>query len=130
MLAGYSSERKLAGIVGLSGWLPLHNKFAAVLIFTFASDIEMRTDANLKTPLFMAHGDEDMVVNFRFGQMSYERLQRLGADVEFHKIEDMAHEAQPEELRLLETWLKAKLPKKGTANEGTDKEGAEVRGNV
>jgi predicted esterase len=31
LLAGYSCERKLAGVVGLSGWLPLHNKFAAVM---------------------------------------------------------------------------------------------------
>ena len=31
VLAGYSCERKLAGVVGLSGWLPLHNKFAAVI---------------------------------------------------------------------------------------------------
>ena len=30
ILAGYTCERKLAGIVGLSGWLPLHDKFAAV----------------------------------------------------------------------------------------------------
>ena len=32
MLAGYSCERKLAGIVGLSGLLPLHDKFAAVSV--------------------------------------------------------------------------------------------------
>jgi hypothetical protein len=30
ILAGYTSERKLGGIAGLSGWLPLHQKFAAV----------------------------------------------------------------------------------------------------
>ena len=30
MLAGYSYERPLAGIVGLSGWLPMHQKFAEV----------------------------------------------------------------------------------------------------
>ena len=32
LLAGYSSERKLAGIAGLSGWLPLSDKFQAVKI--------------------------------------------------------------------------------------------------
>jgi len=31
LLAGYTCERKLAGVVGLSGWLPLHTKFAAVI---------------------------------------------------------------------------------------------------
>lgn len=33
LLAGYSYEQKLAGVAGLSGWLPLHNKFASVYIF-------------------------------------------------------------------------------------------------
>lgn len=30
ILAGYTCERKLGGVVGLSGWLPLHKKFASV----------------------------------------------------------------------------------------------------
>lgn len=30
ILAGYTCERKLAGVAGLSGWLPLHKKFASV----------------------------------------------------------------------------------------------------
>jgi lysophospholipase I len=33
ILAGYSCERKLAGVIGLSGWLPLHEKFGAVSMF-------------------------------------------------------------------------------------------------
>jgi predicted esterase len=69
----------------------------------------MRTDANLKTPCFMAHGEDDGVVQYKFGEMSYENLKKLGVDVEFHKIEDMAHEAQPEELNLLGAWLKQRL---------------------
>jgi predicted esterase len=32
VVAGYTCERKLAGIAGLSGWLPLHDKFSAVRI--------------------------------------------------------------------------------------------------
>ena len=57
----------------------------------------------------MAHGEDDGVVKFQFGEMSYETLKKLGVDVEFHKIEDMAHEAQPDELNLLGAWLKTRL---------------------
>jgi predicted esterase len=66
----------------------------------------MRTDANLKTPFFQAHGTDDMVVNFKFGEMTYNAMKKMGIDVEFHKIEDMGHEAQDDELRLLGKWLK------------------------
>ena len=69
----------------------------------------MRTDANLKTPLFQAHGTGDMVVNFKFGEMTYNTMKKMGIDVEFHEIEDMGHEAQDDELRLLGIWLKERL---------------------
>jgi len=35
ILASYTCERKLGGVVGLSGWLPLHQKFAAVSLLRF-----------------------------------------------------------------------------------------------
>jgi len=111
LLAGYSSERKLNGIVGLSGWLPLREKFPA-----------MRTDANLKTPLFQAHGEVDVVVNFKFGEMTYEALKKMGIDVEFHEIPDMGHEAQDEELRFLGEWLKRRLVIQETVKEPEKKE--------
>ena len=93
----------------------------------------MRTDANLKTPLFMAHGEDDMVVNYKFGEMSYERLKKLGVNVEFHKIEDMAHEAHPDELKLLGTWLKGMLVVQDNADKSGaagNKEETEVKGKV
>jgi acetyl esterase/lipase len=66
----------------------------------------MRTDANLKTPMFQAHGEDDVVVNFKFGEMTYHALQKMGVNVDFHKFEDMGHESQPEELNILGEWLK------------------------
>ena len=35
ILAAYTCERRLGGVVGLSGWLPLHQKFAAVTLLSF-----------------------------------------------------------------------------------------------
>ena len=94
----------------------------------------MRADANLKTPLFMAHGEDDGVVNYKFGELSYETLKKLGVNVEFHKIEDMAHEAQPEELNLLGAWLKERLVVRDTVGDATGTRGsgdeAGVKGKV
>lgn len=69
----------------------------------------MRTDANLKTPMFQAHGEDDVVVNFKFGQMTYLTLQKMGINVNFHKFEDMGHEVQPEEMNVLGEWLKERV---------------------
>jgi len=56
--------------------------------------------------MFQAHGEDDVVVNFKFGEMSYLAMQKMGINVEFHKYEDMGHEAQPEVLDSLGEWLK------------------------
>jgi len=59
----------------------------------------MRSDANLKTPLFQAHGEDDTVVNIKFGELSHQELKKLDMNVEFHKYPDMGHEANPQELK-------------------------------
>src|SRR6266496_294646 len=69
----------------------------------------MRSDANLKTPMFQAHGEDDVVVNFKFGEMTHLALQKMGIDVDFHKFEDMGHETNPEELNILGEWLKERV---------------------
>jgi predicted esterase len=69
----------------------------------------MRSDANMKTPLFLAHGVDDSVVRVKFGEMSYEELKKLDVDVEFHKYPGMGHEANPEELKDLGAWIKARI---------------------
>jgi predicted esterase len=69
----------------------------------------MRSDANMKTPLFLAHGMEDGVVKPKFGEMTYEELKKLKVDVEFHKYPDMGHEANPEELKDLGAWIKTRI---------------------
>jgi predicted esterase len=69
----------------------------------------MRSDANLKTPLFQAHGEDDGVVNFKFGEMSHQEMKKLDMDVEFHKYPGMGHEANPQELKDLGAWIKARI---------------------
>lgn len=69
----------------------------------------MRSDANMKTPFFQAHGIDDGVVKFKFGELSYEEMKKLDMDVEFHKYPGMGHEANPEELKDLGAWIKARI---------------------
>ena len=69
----------------------------------------MRSDANLKTPLFQAHGEDDGVVNIKFVEMSYQEMKKLNINVEFHKYPDTGHEANPQELKDLGAWIKARI---------------------
>ena len=81
----------------------------------------MRTDANLKTPLFQAHGEEDGVVRYEFGKQTHEALKKMGINAEFHSYEGMAHEANPTEIKLLGEWIKQRV---GTGKEDVTKKEA------
>src|SRR5438132_1434692 len=73
LLTGLRHKERLAGIVGMSGYLPLAE----------TTDAE-RHDANRLTPIFLAHGTQDPVVPLQAGEMSRDALRALGHDVEWH----------------------------------------------
>jgi len=100
LLTGLTTERKLAGIIALSCWLPLRAK-----ILTMASD-EAR-----KLPLFFGHGNIDPVVPYKFGQMSAKVLTDSGfANVQFNTYRNMGHSASDKEIADIGEWLKKVLP--------------------
>jgi phospholipase/carboxylesterase len=101
LLAGLRAPQRLAGLVGLSGYLPL----AA----TTASE---RHAANADVPIFMGHGRYDGIVPIARGEASRDALKALGHDVEWHEY-PMEHSVCMEEVADLEAWLvKALAPAK------------------
>lgn len=99
LMAGLRHRERLAGIVGLSGYLPLAQSTEAE-----------RSDANALTPIFMAHGQHDNVVPVDRGQASCAKLRALGYGVEWHHY-PMAHSVCMEELADLNGWLLKVLAK-------------------
>jgi phospholipase/carboxylesterase len=93
LMTGLRHKQRLAGIVGMSGYLPLAQ-----------STPGERSDANALTPIFMAHGQHDNVVAVQRGQASRDALQALGYQVEWHEY-PMAHSVCMEEIADLNTWL-------------------------
>ncbi|GAC1530467.1 MAG: alpha/beta hydrolase [Ramlibacter sp.] len=93
LLAGVRHEQRLAGIAGLSGYLPLAGSTAAE-----------RSQANASTPIFMGHGTADNVVPLARGQRSRELLEGLGYDVAWHTY-PMAHSVSMQEVQDLNKWL-------------------------
>ena len=94
---GLRFKQKLAGIVALSGYLPLANSLA-----------HERSQANANTPIFMAHGTHDPVVVMDRGEVSKNTLIALGYSVQWRTYA-MAHSVHPEELADISKFLKEVL---------------------
>jgi phospholipase/carboxylesterase len=93
LLAGLRAPRRLAGLVALSGYLPLSDRTAAEA-----------SAANRGTPLFMAHGESDEVVVPARGMAARDVLAELAYPVRWHTY-PMGHEVCMEEIRDLNAWL-------------------------
>ncbi|TMH02994.1 MAG: carboxylesterase [Betaproteobacteria bacterium] len=93
LLTGLRYPERLAGIVGLSGYLPLA-----------ASTAAERSAANADVPIFLAHGRLDPIVTFARGAASRDALRALGHDVEWHEY-PMEHSVCLEEITDLSQWL-------------------------
>ncbi len=95
--AGLRYRQRLAGLAGLSGYLPLA-----------ASTAAERSDANALTPVFLGHGQRDGIVPMARGTASRDALRGLGMDVQWHDY-PMEHSVCLEEVRDLEAWLQKAL---------------------
>lgn len=91
---GLRIDQKLAGMLCLSGYLPLATLTAAE-----------SSPANRGTPIFMAHGTMDPVVDISRAQASREALQALGYCVEW-KTYDMGHAVCLEEIADIAAFLR------------------------
>src|SRR5690606_33776554 len=94
---GLRYPEKLAGIIGLSGYLPLAAKAA-----------DERHGANNRTPILLAHGTMDPVVELARAQATLESLQAMGYDVRF-KTYPMPHSVCLEEIQDIAAFLREVL---------------------
>ena len=97
LMVGLRHAETLAGIVGMSGYLPLGSLIAAE-----------HTAASLKTPVFMAHGTRDGVVALPRATASRNALAALGFAVEWREYA-MEHSVCPQEVTDIEAFLKRVL---------------------
>ncbi|SEF24601.1 dienelactone hydrolase family protein [Variovorax sp. NFACC27] len=93
LMTGLRHTERLAGIVGLSGYLPIAATTAAE-----------RHAANHETPVFLAHGRQDPVVPYAAAVRTREALGTLGYAVEWHEY-TMAHSVCMEEVADLNRFL-------------------------
>ncbi|WP_445145317.1 alpha/beta hydrolase [Dyella sp. Tek66A03] len=97
LAAGLRHADRLAGIMALSTYLPLHESFETE-----------RNPANAHTPIFWGHGTADPIVPLTRGVASRDLLQSLGYAVAWHTY-PMPHSVCGEEVLDLRQWMTARL---------------------
>jgi phospholipase/carboxylesterase len=96
---GLRFPHALAGIMALSGYLPL------------AESLQLeRSEANRKTPIFMAHGVWDPVIAPERAEASVDTLEKLGYQVDWNTY-PMEHSLHPDELTDISRFLTMVLGK-------------------
>lgn len=93
LYAGLRYPEKLAGILGLSTYLPHSADTAAE-----------RVEVNQATPIFMGHGLHDDVVMPALGSDSKDLLVALGYEISWHTY-PVAHNVAMEEVTDIRRWL-------------------------
>jgi phospholipase/carboxylesterase len=97
LCAGTRYPYELGGLIALSTYLPLAEKF-----------IQARAPQNAHSPIFMAHGTVDPVVPFAYGERSCRAMQAAGQVVAWHSY-PMAHQVCTEEIADIRAWLNSKI---------------------
>jgi phospholipase/carboxylesterase len=97
LMTGVRHASRLAGIVGLSGYLPLAS-----------TTVGERNPAHAATPIFLGHGQQDNVVALERGLASRDALKSLGYPVEWHDY-PMAHSVCMEEVQDMGAFLRKVL---------------------
>jgi phospholipase/carboxylesterase len=97
IVAGTRYPQKLAGIMGLSCYLLLAERFKTE-----------RAPANEATPIFLAHGLQDPIVAPVLGEHARAWLESAGYAVEWHTY-PMPHSVSPQEIADIAAWLRRVL---------------------
>ena len=93
LMAGLRYPERLAGLLGMSGYLPLAASAAAE-----------RSAANAGVPIFQAHGRADPVIALDRATASRDALLALGYPVEWHDY-PMPHSVCAQEIVDMNRWL-------------------------
>ena len=93
LMTGLRHAERLAGLLGMSGYLPLAATTAAE-----------RSAANADVPIFLAHGSADPVIPIARATASRDALVALGHPVEWHAY-PMPHSVCAQEIADMNRWL-------------------------
>ena len=89
-----NSRRRLAGVIGLSTYLPIQFQF--------------KLSKHIELPIFLAHGTEDPIIPFSLSELTKRRLDKEGYQPVFNCY-PMPHCVCEAEIKALGIWISTKL---------------------
>lgn len=92
------TKHKLAGVVALSCWFPLHKQIGGAAL------------VNKDIPFLQAHGDCDPVVPYKWGQLTSQILREILPNHEFKTYKGMMHSSSDEEMKDVKQFISKCLP--------------------
>ena len=96
LYTGLTTKHKLAGLVALSCWFPMHKSLPDAA-------------RNREVPVLQCHGDCDPVVPYKWGQMTSTLLKKLLAKHDFKTFKGLGHSSSPDEMDDVQTFLNERL---------------------
>ena len=105
VLAGFSQGGTIALHTGLRYPKPLAGIMALSAPVPFAAELMAEiSPANMKIPIFLAHGTDDSMVPFAIAQTSHQIMKARGLSLEWHAYVT-GHSVVPDEVRDIASWL-------------------------
>ena len=104
LYAALTYDKPLAGVVGLSTWLPLHAQIAA--------RVADGSIPNKTTPILQGHGDADPLVLPAIGQLTASYIAAFNPNHSFKSYPAMGHSSCDQEISDLKAFLQQVLPPK------------------
>lgn len=103
LYSAFTYPKKLAGVVALSCWLPLHKKVPTII-----------SEANKTLPVIQCHGDADFVVPIQWGTMSSLVMSQFLDKTKylFKVYNNLGHSSSPSELNDVLRFIGSYLPAK------------------
>lgn len=95
LTTGLCYQKKIGGIIALSGYLPMPDQI-----------LHTATIANRSTPIFMAHGSQDPMVPVSLGETAKNILQQAGYQITWRSY-PMPHTVATEEIQDISTWIQS-----------------------
>lgn len=94
----FTQPKAMAGVVGLSCWLPLRSEFPQAAI------------GNTGTPILQCHGDCDPIVPYKFGQITSQLVKKFAGNIEFKTFRGMMHSSCDGEMADIKKFVDQCLP--------------------
>lgn len=103
LYSAFTYPKKLAGVIALSCWLPVHGKFPALC-----------NEVNKSVPVIQCHGDQDFVVPLQWGQLSASIMSTFldKSTFNFKVYENLSHSSSTAELQDVLDFIKKQVPTK------------------